>query len=123
MGAGPIRRSPPAFMIPQKIEQIETKIEQATDLPSETRNDLLHLLADLRVQVELLSKTNQESAQSVTTLAHASAHQATRTEKDPEELHSSLEKLTDSVVGLETSHPKLAEVVNRIALILANMGI
>jgi hypothetical protein len=110
-------------MIPQKIEQIEATIEQAQNLPPETKSDLLHLLADLKVQIAELSKTNEASAQSVTSLAHASAHEATREEKDPEDLQSAITNLTDSVVELETSHPKLAEVVNRIALILSNMGI
>ncbi len=110
-------------MIQQQIEQIQAKLENASGLSPESRSDLLNLLADLKAQVEMLSQTNEESARSVTTFAHASAHEATRPDKNPQELESALEGLTTSVVGLESSHPKLAEVVNRIAVVLSNMGI
>ena len=110
-------------MIQQQIEQIQAKLENASGLSPENRSDLLNLLADLKAQVEMLSQTNEEGARSVTTFAHASAHEATRPDKNPQELESALEGLTTSVVGLESSHPKLAEVVNRIAVVLSNMGI
>ncbi len=110
-------------MIQQQIDQIRSKLENSSGLTPEAKADLLQLLADLKSQVEVLSETNEEGAHSVTTFAHASAHEATRSEKNPELLESAIGGLTNSVVGMETSHPKLAEVVNRIAVALSNMGI
>jgi hypothetical protein len=53
----------------------------------------------------------------------ASAHEATRTEKKPKLVEASLSGLTASVEAIEASHPKLAEVVNQIAVVLSNMGL
>ena len=110
-------------MIHEQIEQIDSKVRNAPDLSPETRQDLLHLIAVLKTEVDLLSKTNEEDASSVAGFAAASAHEATRVSKKPELLETAVQGLTDSVAGLEASHPKLSDAVNRIATVLSNMGI
>jgi hypothetical protein len=110
-------------MIQDQIDQIEKRLQDAAGLPPETRTELLKLLAELKVQIRELSKSNAQDAESVTGFAAASAHEATRSPRQPAELDSAIQGLTGSVVGLEASHPKLAEVVNQIAMILSNMGI
>ncbi len=110
-------------MIHEQIQQIESKLRGADGLSAETRADLLGLVAVLHREIDVLSQTRAEDAHSVTGFAAASAHEATRQEKKPALLESALDGLTESVAGVEVSHPKLAEVVNQIAVALSNMGI
>ncbi len=110
-------------MIQDQIDQIESKLQNADGLSAETRTELLTLLAELKVHVAELSKTDAAGANSVAGFAAASAQEATRTPRQPEELDSAIQELTGSVSGLEASHPRLVEVVNRIAVALSNMGI
>jgi hypothetical protein len=110
-------------MIHDQIDQIDSKVRNAPDLSPETRQELLNLIAVLKTEVDLLSKTNEDDARSVAGFAAASAHEATRVEKKPELLESAVQGLTGSVGGLEASHPKLTDAVNRIATALSNMGI
>lgn len=110
-------------MLQDRVQQIEARITAAPNLPEETRRELLALLASLKTDVAGLATTQREDAQSITHFADASTHEATRVEKNPEMLEAALKGLTSSVEGLETSHPELAQVVNRIAVTLSNMGI
>jgi hypothetical protein len=110
-------------MIHDQIEQIDSKVRNATDLSPETRQDLLNLIAVLKTEVDALSQTNEDAARSVAGFAAASAHEATRAAKKPELLETAVQGLTSSVAGLEVSHPKLSDAVNRIATVLSNMGI
>ncbi len=110
-------------MIQTTIKNIETKIKESESVSDESRTELLRLLATLKAEIEELSKTHPEQAESITSFAQASAHEATRKEKNPDLLKLSLDGLSTSVKELETSHPDLLQVVNKVSLILANMGI
>ena len=44
-------------------------------------------------------------------------------ERKPEQAASALEGLKTSVEGFEASHPRLVEIVDRLAITLSNMGI
>jgi hypothetical protein len=81
------------------------------------------LLAALKDEVGALAKNHEEDAHSIAGFVDASAHEATRAAKQPKLVEASLNGLTASVEAFEASHPKLAEVVNQIAVRLSNMGI
>ena len=110
-------------MIQDQIAQIEQKLEQAGELSPQSRAELLALLADLKIEIRELSKTNLESAHQVAGFAAASAAEATRQPRAALELETALQGFKGSVAGLEASHPKLTNVVNQISMVLANMGI
>jgi hypothetical protein len=105
------------------ISKIEERIKSAGALKDENRAELLDLLGELRSQIGALSKTNQDQAQSIAGFTEVSAHEATREEKNPKLLKHSILGLESSVSDLEQSHPQLVAVVDRIATMLANMGI
>ena len=105
------------------ISEIEERIRNAASLKPEHRAELLDLLGQLKSQVGALSQTNQEQAQSIAGFTGVSAHEATREEKNPKSLKHSILGLESSVHNLEQSHPQLVAVVNRIAAMLASMGI
>jgi len=110
-------------MIQETITQIEARIKEAKSLDDEKRRELLNLLSALKTEVSEFSKTHPEHTQSITSFAAVSIHEAIREEKNPQLLKLSLEGLSFSVEGFETSHPKLFEIVNSICQTLSNIGI
>jgi len=105
------------------LNEIETKIRGADNLSEERKRELLQLLGTLKSEVGKLSQTDEEQAQSIAGFAQLSAHEATRTQQNPQLLHHSLEGLRSSVEGFEKSHPQLVRIVNSISNTLANLGI
>jgi hypothetical protein len=110
-------------MIKETIERIEARIKTSGSINEGDRSELLMLLSTLKSEVTDLSKTHGEQAESITGFAQVSTHEATREKANPDLIKLSLAGLTSSVDELESSHPKLAAIVNRISQILANMGI
>ncbi|MCI0623318.1 MAG: DUF4404 family protein [Acidobacteria bacterium] len=110
-------------MIQDTLAKIEARLGKAGALKEEQRTELLGLLSTLKTEIAELSKTHSEQAQSITAFTEVSTHEATRQERDPQLLKLSLEGLTASVQGFETSHPKLVEIVNALSLMLSNSGV
>jgi Domain of unknown function (DUF4404) len=111
------------IVIKETITQIEARIEKAESLNDAKKKELLDLLSTLKVEVSELSKTHAEQTRSITGFTEVSIHEAIREEKNPQLLKLSLEGLSTSVQGFETSHPKLVGVVNSICLTLSNIGV
>jgi hypothetical protein len=110
-------------MIQETITQIEERIKNAKFLNEERKMELLGLLSTLKTEVSELSKTHAEHTQSITGFTEVSIHEAMREEKNPQLLKLSLQALSASVEGFESSHPKLVGIVNSISLILSNIGV
>ncbi|MBC8003441.1 MAG: DUF4404 family protein [Opitutaceae bacterium] len=110
-------------MLQETLSKIESRLKNTGTLQSDQRGELLDLIQKLKGEIGELSKTHGEQARSIAGYTEMSAHEATRTEKNPELLDHSLKGLTASVAEFEKSHPQLVEVVNRISTTLSNMGI
>ena len=110
-------------MIKQTIQEIEARLQQADTIEEKNKAELLHLVTTLRSEVEQLSRTHDEQAQSIVGFTKVSAHEATRDERDPRLVKLAVDGLAASVAELESTHPKLVEIVNRICLTLSNIGI
>ena len=110
-------------MIQEHIEKIESKLGEAKNVPNETRAEILSLLSALKAEITTLATTHDEDARRIARFTDASAEEATRPEKKPGLAEGAIHELTESVEGFETSHPKLVATVNRLAVILSNMGI
>lgn len=110
-------------MIRETISQLEARLQNAGTLSESSRQELLTLLNTLRAEVAELSKTDAEQAQSIEAFVLTSAHEATRSQPQPQLLQYSLGGLSASVEGFEKSHPALVQIVNRICGILSNLGI
>jgi hypothetical protein len=110
-------------MIEDTIGKIEAKIQSADAIREERRQELLQLLGTLKSEVGQLSKTHSEHAQSIASFTEISAHEATRSEQNPELLKLSLKGLSSSVAGFEESHPRLVRIVNAVSHTLSNLGI
>ncbi|MBI4659137.1 MAG: DUF4404 family protein [Verrucomicrobia bacterium] len=110
-------------MIRNTIGEIEARLRQTDSIKEANKAELLGLLSTLKSEIEELSKTHGEQAQSIAGFTNVSAHEATREEKDPRLVKLALDGLSASVAEFENSHPKLVEIVNRICLTLSNIGI
>ena len=110
-------------MIEETLDKIEARIQSADSIKEERRGELLQLLATLKKEVGELSRTHGEQAESIAGFTEMSAHEATRTEQNPQLLKLSLEGLSSSVAGFEGSHPQLVQIVNAISSTLSNIGI
>ena len=95
-------------MIEEHIEQLRSRLEQASGLPETTKAELLELVAAVRYDAAGL--TGQESE------VPASAADETGQQ-------GGIGKLMASVDELEASHPELAASINKVADTLAKMGI
>ena len=110
-------------MIQETISKIEAKLRQTAPGNTQAREELLQLLGTLKTEIHQLSQTDAEQARRIAGLTDASALAATRDEKNPEVLQSALNDLAASVEGFEQSHPRLVDVVNRLATALSSLGI
>jgi Domain of unknown function (DUF4404) len=110
-------------MIEEHIQNIESKVRANRNIPEDTKAELLSLLEGLKSEVSALAETHSEDARSIARFVDASAQEATREQKKPALIEASLTGLTSSVEGLEAEHPKVVQIVNRLATILSNMGI
>jgi Domain of unknown function (DUF4404) len=110
-------------MIKDTLAKIEARLNGTEALPADKRRELQELLATLKAEVEKLSRTHADQAQSIAGFTEVSTHEATRAHQNPQLLKLSLNGLTSSVEEFEKSHPKLVQIVNSISNTLANLGI
>jgi hypothetical protein len=110
-------------MIEDTLSNIEAKIRGSESIKDDRKRELLQMLATLKSEISTLSRTDSEQAQSIAKFTDLSAHEATRSEQNPELLKLSLKGLSSSVEGFEKSHPQLVQIVNAISTMLSNAGI
>lgn len=110
-------------MFEDTMRRLESAIKSIRSSEGKNNAELLELLKTLRNEVEQLSKTHGEQAQSIARHAEMAAHEATRKERADPLIEHSVEGLSLSVQGFEASHPNLTETVNSICTILARIGI
>jgi Domain of unknown function (DUF4404) len=110
-------------MIHETLAQIKKKIEKSESVKDENKKELMDLLSVLQSEIEQLSETDQDHAESILGFAQTSTHEAIRKNKDPNLQKISLDSLQASVHGFESSHPRLVEIVNSISTALSNLGI
>jgi len=110
-------------MIKKTIATIEEKVKQLDSIKKENKTQLLTLLSSLKTEIEELSKTRREEAESILGFTTISTHETMRQDKNPHLVELSLEGLASSVKGFETSHPTLVGTVNSICVMLSNLGI
>ncbi len=90
-------------MLDQLLKQLQTQVKATSNLPEETRTELLKQAALLETQQA------QDDVDAEDT--------------EPDEANEGVDRLIASIEGLEASHPQITSLVNRIAMTLGNMGI
>lgn len=110
-------------MVAETLHRIEQHIQAATTLPAAQQAELLRLMGLLRAELTTLEASHTEQAVSLVGFAERSAHEATRTQKNPHLLALAMQGLETSVDELAVSHPHLVQVVNALSTLLANSGV
>lgn len=110
-------------MIEDTIGKIEARIRSTESVNEERRRELLELLGTLKAEVARLSTTHGEQAETIAKYTALSTQEATRSQQQPEQLKRSLDGLSASVEGFESSHPRLVEIVSALSQTLSNLGI
>lgn len=110
-------------MIDDTIQRIEARLRSAENMPEATRADLLNLLATLRQEVTGLPPSKTRQAENIARAADISTAQAVAETRNDESYQGSVNDLANSVREFEGSHPRLVQIVNNIANVLAGLGI
>ncbi len=110
-------------MIEKTVQEIEKTVTQSPTLSPEKRDQLLRLLGELKKEIQVLSRTHQESALGIADRTHASTRQATREDADRPALDETIADLKETVGKFEASHPGLVSTVNAFCNALADLGI
>lgn len=110
-------------MIQDTIQKIETRLQDAANLSPDAREELTTLLAELKAEVDGITESHADQAQSIAGFAALSTHEAVRDDTNEKALNHSIGGLQSSVEEFEQSHPGLVGVVNRICTALSNLGI
>jgi Domain of unknown function (DUF4404) len=110
-------------MISETLSQIEARVRQTGSLTEDNKAELLTLLAALRTEIGDLARTKSDEAHRIAAIARNSTEAATHDQTNPELVKQSLDQLASAVSEFEESHPRLVEVVNRMATMLAGSGI
>ena len=83
-------------MIQDRIAKIEATLSSSPNIPYETRQELLALMADLKAETAAFATTHGAEAQSLAQMTDVAVEQATREERQPEQ--------TAVVVGHDAQH-------------------
>ena len=110
-------------MSDERIEQIKSVVDAADHIPANKKAALSAALSKLKPEVAQISQTHREHAESIARLVEASAHEATRQEKRPENLNRLSNELRQSVENFEGSHPRLVAFVTEYSALLSALGI
>jgi hypothetical protein len=108
-------------MAKETLEKIKEKVQFATSIDSSKKEELMALLKELDNEIKDIP--DDEKALSITGFTEVSTREAIREEPKQELVDISLKGLGASVDEFEVSHPKLVSVVNRISMMLSNIGI
>jgi hypothetical protein len=110
-------------MISETLSQIEARVRQTGSLTEANKAELLKLLTALRTEISDLARTKSDEAHRIAAITRMSTEAATHDQTNPELLKQSLDRLASAVSEFEESHPRLVEIVNRMAAMLAGSGI
>lgn len=110
-------------MIDRTMQEIEQRLQDLEHADPGRKQELQSLFRELRSEIQMISGSRSEHAESIARFANLSAHEALRRERDPKLKELSLEGLRRSVEEMEVEHPALVRVVNTICVTLSNIGI
>jgi mevalonate kinase len=107
----------------KKIEAIEKKIEKTTEIDVKIKEDLLDLMRSLKTELSDLKENHPDKVDKIVDKARTSAEKVIHADEDQNELKEAIDGLHETVEEFEVSHPKLVQVVNRICMMLSDIGI
>jgi hypothetical protein len=104
----------------KKIEAIEKKIEATSHIDAKIKKDLLDLMHSLKAE---LKDVHPETAHEIADKTNISTGKVLASDNKKNELQEDIDGLQETVGEFEASHPKLVQVVNRLCMMLSDIGI
>ena len=107
----------------KKIEALETKIKSTSQIDDAIRNDLLDLMRSLKTELADLKEVHPDTAHNIADKTRVSTEQILSSSNKQGELQENIDGLQVTVEEFEVSHPKLVQVINRLCMMLSDIGI
>lgn len=98
-------------MIRERIEKLEHALRESATLSDEAKADLLARLAEIKAEAVNVPAPEDRALPVVSSIP------------DQGPITPIINELSASIEGMETSHPRLTQLTNQLAMTLANMGI
>jgi signal transduction histidine kinase len=110
-------------MLEKTISELEQRIAKADSISGAERAALVKLIGQLKSEIMVLSKTNEEQANSIAGFTQVAANEAMRQERNAGLFKIAQEGLEKSVEEFEVTHPTLVNTIREISDVLSNLGI
>lgn len=98
-------------MIRERLEKLEHAIRESDTLSDQAKSEVLARLAEIKAEAVNVPAPDDR----------ALPVPSSTSEQGP--ITPIINELSASIEGLETSHPRLTQLTNQLAMTLANMGI
>lgn len=112
-------------MFNEKINAIEEKIKHSQAIDQAGKDELLELLDELNTELTKLenSRANTGRGQDIVGKTGRFAEQVIAGDGETSKVNQAGSELRNSVAEFEVSHPKLVQIINRICIMLSDIGI
>ena len=107
----------------KKIEAIEKKIEATSQIDAKIKENLLDLMRSLKTELADLKEIHPTTAHNIADKTQVSTEQVLASNSKQNELQNNIDGLQVTVEEFEVSHPKLVQIVNRLCIMLSDIGI
>ncbi|MDD5727951.1 MAG: DUF4404 family protein [Victivallales bacterium] len=109
----------------KKITAIEEKIKTDPRIDAKIKTDLLDLMRSLKTELAEIKGAHPQTAHTIAAKTAASTKQILTPAVNAESgnIQDNIDGLQRTVEEFEVSHPKLVQIVNRICIMLSDIGI
>ncbi len=109
-------------MIHKILDKIDALLAQSNLNPAQ-KKELDQLYQQLREELVILAKTDPQNAKTIADFAAIATLEALRDDSNRDMTESVKERLMESLETFETSHPKLANVLQTLITHLSGIGL
>jgi Domain of unknown function (DUF4404) len=103
------------------LKNIKHKIASLESVSSKDKAELDALVENLHEELSSIASTDHNKASKIGDVVQTTADKAL--EGDALTVQSTIDDFSTSIEKLEVTHPKLTDIVNRICMMLADIGI
>ncbi|MCF6176393.1 MAG: DUF4404 family protein [Victivallaceae bacterium] len=103
------------------LKNIKQKIDSLESVSTNDKTELNALVENLHEELSAIASTDLDKASKVGSVVQTTADKALQ--GDAQTVQSTIDDFSTSIETLEVTHPKLTDIVNRICMMLADIGI
>ena len=103
------------------LKNIKQKIASLESVSTGDKTELNALVENLQQELSTLASNDSAKAAKVGDMVQTTADKALQ--GDAQTVQTTIDDFSNSIEKLEVTHPKLTDIVNRICMMLADIGI